>query len=152
MLETAQKAHARTTKVKTYVEQSNGKSLQTKGQTIISVYWLLYNLRAVLLKRIYLFVKTVYPPPQQRGILSAHALDRINDAILICRACDGGLFGWSSTLLGDIMERDERKLNAYIHWWRSGYLWGFVRLPVKIFMRSNCPKTAKKWANQRDLN
>ena len=48
MLETAQKAHARTTKVKTYVEQSNEKSLQTKGQTIISVYRLLSDLGAAI--------------------------------------------------------------------------------------------------------
>ena len=46
-------ARARTTEVKTYVEQSNDKSLQTKGQTIISVYRLLYNLGAAIKENLF---------------------------------------------------------------------------------------------------
>ena len=70
MLETAQKAHARATKVKTYVEQSNGKSLQTKGQTIISVYRLLYNLRAAIKEN--LFVR-------QNNVPSSMSLQGVNN-------------------------------------------------------------------------
>ena len=58
-----------TTEVKTYVEQSNGKSLQTKGQTIISVYRLLYDLGAAIKRNLLV---------RQNNVPSAMSLQSVN--------------------------------------------------------------------------